>query len=314
LPENIVKRLAKAYRASTNKQWEYAWKSFVEWLKNEQADINETAVLRYLEHLFLKGLSPRTILTHRGALALPLKWGFNISVTDIKFKLLARAHFLERPPTIRIMPSWDLKPVLELLMSRRFTFELCSEKDLLTKTLFLVALSSARRASELAALHRPSVLFRRADSEVVLAVKPSFLYKNQREDNIPPPICIKAFKVDRVHHALCPVRSLRLYLNKTENKAKGTSVFVSAFSGSPLNRASISLKLCILIKEACPDAMPKAHDMRKQAVSLAWTRGIPPAEIIKAAFWKSANTFISRYLCPHTVADTPFERRGGGRA
>ena len=73
-------------------------------------------------------------------------------------------------------------------------------------------------------------------------------------------------------------------------------MFLHPKTGRNLQRPSISLRLCKLIEQACPGSLPRGHDGRKQATSLAWSRGMPPADIIDAGFWSSSSTFLKFYL------------------
>ena len=95
--------------------------------------------------------------------------------------------------------------------------------------------------------------------------------------------------------ALCPVRSLACYLSFSE-ESRGP-LFLNSKTGKPLHKCSISKILCDLIEEASPNCLPRAHEVRKYATSLAWTRGLSPDEITKRAFWRSSSIFIERYLC-----------------
>jgi len=80
-------------------------------------------------------------------------------------------------------PQWDLPLVLEALVTEPFEpLELSSLKALSWKTALLLALTSARRVSELAALSvHPSCLLSRGDrSGATLRPNPSFVPKSRR--------------------------------------------------------------------------------------------------------------------------------------
>ena len=139
---------------------------------------------------------------------------------------------------------------------------------------------SGNRASELAAVKKSSVLF--TSGGVRMAVAPGFLYKNQRAGRCPPDI---EFASLPDNPALCPVRWLRRYLDLypgTEGR-----LFVNSKSGSSLLPGTIAHLICKLIDQADPGKFPKAHDCRKLAASLAWTRGVSSEEICRRAFCES---------------------------
>ena len=147
--------------------------------------------------------------------------------------------------------------------------------------------------SELAAIERRSLQF--LNDKIVMAVKPGFIYKNQRLGRSPPNIIILKCPVK----VLCPVESIKEYLNTSSNQS-GT-LFKNTRSGADLKASAISFILVKLIKEAMPLAFPHSHDIRKVASSLAWVRGVSPEEIAKRGFWASSSTFISCYLIPNNV-------------
>ena len=142
-----------------------------------------------------------------------------------KFKLpslgqdLIRAFAVQKPRSPRSFPSWDLNIVLKYLMSDQF--EPLHAKDLRTITmevLFLVSLATAKRVSELQAL---SKLVPSQGEDLVLSYLPSFVAKTESPSN---PIhrsfrlkSLKDFAGDLEEGSLlCPVRALRIYLEKTK--------------------------------------------------------------------------------------------------
>ena len=121
------------------------------------------------------------------------------------------------------------------------------------------------------------------------------MYKNERLGHSPPAIHVPALLVNNTNHNLCPVKNLQLWINKTQHYS-GNSLYFDLKSLKSLNASRISFLLCKLINEADPNTFPKAHDIRKMAVSLAWTKGVPVADIIKNSFWKNSNVFVTKYL------------------
>ena len=291
----IADRLVKAWRSSTCANYNRCWKEFQKFLTLRSATfIDDRLVMEFLEYLFSeKKLSPRTVLSYRSAIASPLEQILGIKVSDERFSLLARSQFLERPPNRRLVPAWDLNAVLSLLSSSDYVGSSISLEKRLYKTLFLFGLASGNRASELQALIR-SGLHWRSDGSVVVPVKPGFLFKNQRANRSPPNVCIPSLPQEG---PLCPVRNLRSYLEATKDH-QGEALFLHPETGRNLRRPTMSLGISRLIDRACPGSLPKLHDLRKQAASLAWTGGVSPSEITAAAFWASSNVFIRHYLNP----------------
>ena len=290
----VAETLIAAYRKSSNSQWQYAWKKFQQFIskKGKPTDITKALVLEFLVHTFRsENLSAKTIQVYKGALSVPLKVAFQIDTSDSEFGLLIRSFFIERPPSKQVLPRWNLDKVLEYISSS--TDE--SDDFLLQRTLFLVALATGNRASEIAAMMRTAIIFEENPIRVCVPVKPKFLYKNQRMDRAPPNISFPALNPDGIIHQLCPVNSLKEYLNRSKNLNKSQALFCSK-KGGPLKSSDVALKMCRLIEAACPGSVPKGHDVRKIGTSLAWCRGLKPSEIVDRTFWYSSNVFVCRYL------------------
>ena len=79
-------------------------------------------------------------------------------------------------------------------------------RDILYKAIFLTAVASSNRSSELAAIDRGSIELRQ--SSIVLPVKPGFLFKKQGQFHFPTLIEIP----DSPGSPLFPVKALEDYL------------------------------------------------------------------------------------------------------
>ena len=276
---------------STRKQMEVPWKSFRNWcVENNIKIIRKKECLDFLVSLIEENrLSSGTIRSYKNSPALPWRL-IKVDATNWEFQELIKAAFIRNPPSSKHMPSWSLDKVLDLLVKEKFSN--CSNPfDCLKKAVFLTALASGNRCSELAALNRDSLQF--SDSGLVMAVKPGFIYKNQRLGRCPPNIIIPRLISNE---ALCPVMAIRRLL-EIDDDVEG-ALFKNTSTGARLSSASISQILAKVIHEADPTSIGKGHDVRKIAASLAWTRGVSPEEICKRAFWSSSNCFVTKYLVP----------------
>lgn len=292
---DIAEHLASAHRGSTIRQAQSVWKKFQSWLPVEATNITRDTVLRFLIHLASDlGLNTRTVVNYRGALALPLKTAFLIDFNHESFNLLTRSQFIENPPQPKKIPSWSLDVVLEALSTQRFSLELITPKDLLLKTLFLVALASGNRCSELAATRRGGITM--VNGQVTLPVDPVFLFKNQAlaRPN-PPPITFPTLGFENI---LCPWSFLQRYLATTTPARNEDSIFLHPTTSVPLKAGRVSYWLTQAIKTADNTATAATgHDIRKMAHSLAFARGVSVDDIVKHAFWHSPHVFIRKYLC-----------------
>ena len=168
-----------------------------------------------------------------------------------KRRLIASFH-RDRPSANRSIPNWDLS--LVLLALTRAPFEPLAKADLkiLTfKTVFLLALASGKRRSEIHAWTFDSFSRKRDWSEVTFSPSTAFIAKNQLASEGPlaiQPVVIPALKPTLdpsliQDKSLCPVRSLRFYLDKTKDLRKGKKLlFVAIKEGysKDISKATIS--------------------------------------------------------------------------
>ena len=177
-------------------------------------------------------------------------------------------------------PSWDLDKVLRRLMSSVYEpLESQGLRILTKKILFLVALATAKRVSELQALSRvvPS-----SGDDLVLSYLPFFVAKTESPSNpLPRSFRLKALSdfadgLEEVSH-LCPVRALRIYLRKTKGLARRSSaLFVSPRVPSrDISKNALSFFLRDVITGAgaadvVSESSVRAHSIRGVATSVAF--------------------------------------------
>ena len=141
-------------------------------------------------------------------------------------------------------PAGDISLVLDQLASS--TFEPLTEislKFLSFKCLFLVALATSRRCSEIHALSGLSAdIAHLRQGDIELRFLPEFRGKNQRPDSASPSVVLKA--LPSASKVLCPVRALKTYLKRI----------------APCRRLRRRLLL--------PDDPLKAHELRAISVLL----------------------------------------------
>ena len=281
----------------------------------EQPSISTIA--DFLIHLFNeKNLKPTTIAGYRTAIADHLgPAGTDISHSFELNRLIASFH-RDRPVKDRGVPSWDLSLVLLALTKSPFEPLKDAPLKLLTfKTVFLMTLASGRRRGEVHAWTFKSLKHKTGWKEVTVAPSSVFLSKNQLASdgpNVVQPVVIPALKpiLDSSlsqDMTLCPVRSLRYYVDKTKDLRDGKHLlfvsFKNGFSGD-IQRATISswIKQMVILAYQESDletqklSRVKAHDVRSMAASLAFKGGVSLEQILGACFWKSHTTFTNFYL------------------
>lgn len=293
-------------RASTIRQYESAWRAFQRFLRNRPvSQITVPVVLEFLSYMFhaRKRAAP-TISTYAAALADPLLFGFDFTFRSRAWDLMRRGFFLQRPPARSPRIFWSLSKVLAFLRGPAFSFS-PDPLHLLQKALFLVAMASGFRASQLHALIRhPSWLTFTPDGRrVSLAPSPRFLAKNEREGHILTPLVLRAWTVGHASHPLCPVAALWQYVAATHHRAH-TRLFIWPDTSKPLSRLQISKVLCSVIDAADPGKAPKGKDVRAMSATLAFLQHFSVDRARRDGQWASAHSFVHHYL-DHSLEAVP---------
>ena len=286
--DKVVEDLLRFHADSSLNQYDSAWKNFQRWLSPSCTTIDQALVASYLVDCNQK-FAPRTVLTHRAALILPLGEVFGIDFEHKHFSMLAKSSFRAKPPEPKIVPSWSLDDALLALEIR--VLRPSDRLGRLYKALFLTALASSNRASELAAIDRSRVAFRQ--SSVVLPVRAGFIFKNQTQHHSPSLIEFP----DLPGSFLCPVKALRKYLDDSLDSTEA-GLFLHPVSGKTLNAGRLAFFLAKAIDWLVPGSMAKGHDTRKLSTTHAWYTGVRADQIVAAGSWKSTSTFANRYLVP----------------
>ena len=243
--DEVPARIEAPQRSSTRAVYKSKWTIFLKWCQSHEVDFRAPSVNQIADfflHLFQERyLQPSTIEGYRTAIAdMVGNDRINISTDDNPTRLLDSFH-RDRPKGRRGVPSWNLSLVLHQLTKAPFEpLRKASLKHLTFKTVFLLALGSGKRRSEIHAWLYKNIRHQENWSQVSLYPSPSFLSKNQLArdgpDSVAPVVIpVLAPTLDRSlseDRSLCPVRALRYYLDKTKDLRQGKDlVFVSFRKG-----------------------------------------------------------------------------------
>ena len=316
--EAVAARIEAPQRGPTRSVYEAKWTIFTKWCLSNQVDFRAPplkAVADFLLHLFQdRKLQPGTIDGYRSAIADKLgNSTINVSKDENLTRLLDSFH-RDRPKGRRGIPSWNLSLVLHQLTKAPFEpLKEASLKHLTFKTVFLLALGSGKRRSEIHAWLHKNIRHQSDWSKVSLYPSPSFLSKNQLAKESPDsvaPVVIPALapSLDRSLKG-DPVGTLRYYLDRTSDLRQNKElVFVSFKKGfdKDISPATISswIKQTVILCYELSDHhahtlhQVKAHDVR------AFQSGISLEQILSACHWKSHNTFTQFYLKDVAWADS----------
>ena len=312
--------ITKRCRPTTNKLYEAKWRIFCSWCRKRK--VNPLKVTKqqladfftYLHDDLHKGHS--AILGYKAVINSTIKLCKSRDIcNNYHLESQLRSYKLEKPPTDKSVPKWNLNLVLNSLTKKPYEPMLsASLKHLTWKTTFLLSFATAARVSELTALSRKKVAHDRQWSKVSLQTSDSFVAKNQDLTIEPEP---RTYSVPALYdfagpdlpdRLLCPVRSLRYYLHKTdyirtpEKKALLISHYPNHKGDITANTVSNWLKNVIKLayQSAQPDdlkiAKVRSHEVRALAASTAFKENRSYQSINKACYWRGHSTFTNYYL------------------
>ncbi len=286
--KSALKAAIGSVRPATNKIYNVHFSKFCMYLKNKKhlKDLRDVKIKHLADYfLFLDAelqLSFAKIMSIRTAMRTPLHL---VNRKDIllspELKLVLKGIKAGKNP-IRPNPvAWNLPRVLDYLKSKPFFhLKTLSEEKLLSKTLFLLAMASGKRASELAALGaaHPYCIFPHGE-RVILGYLPGFLAKNESLEHLHGSCILDSLKTitpDREEYELCPVRTLKQYLIKTKSSDRIPQLFRKLGKNAPLSTRAISSNLVNTIRSAYSTTsgietltgQVKGHDVRAVAASL----------------------------------------------
>ena len=224
---------------------------------------------------------------------------------------------ISRPTPARVLPSWDLGLVLQVLKDKPYEpLKSTDLRHLSLKTVFLVAMASGSRRSEIQAFmfDEAHCKIEQDGSKATLHFAPDFLRKNQSPFSADTPVVIQALPTGHREFGspLCPVRALRYYRRATShpNIRKGRNRLFVPFrdnnQGKEISPMSISRWIVSVITEAYQERGQdqdlirtlglRAHDVRAVATSLVRLQGASMEEVMSAGRWASGGTFSRHYL------------------
>ena len=230
---------------------------------------------------------------------------------DYSLILLIEGFHNSDPPQRKVCPAWDLEVVLEALNKAPYEPALSATlRHFTIKTIFLLALSSARRVSELHAISVDSMIWP-TQGGVIASFKPGFLAKNETSKFSASPISLASIPMGSPSHLSCPVRALKWYLKKTElvRSSQDQLFLCTKAPYSPAKKNTLAgwvveaIQKSLAIKD--PSAKPRAHSVRSVSSTIAFSRGVSLEDIMETVCWKSKSTFITKYMSSRVAVSAP---------
>ncbi|XP_034272360.1 uncharacterized protein LOC117664969 [Pantherophis guttatus] len=330
LPPRVIATIQAAHRPSTTRIYDSTWRNFSSWCQRNSITSTKASteqVLIFLQERLDAGLAPNTLRRQVAAISSILCCGPRVSLSSrplIRQFLRGASNICPAP--IHRYPTWDLPKVLDALT--RAPFELLREVGLhflSYKMTFLLAITSAKQVSELAALSMRADLCIFHPDRVVLRLDPTFLPKvnspfHRSLEIILPDFCPNpSHPSERVWHTVDVRRALLIYLKRTSTIRQSESLLVS-FQPASLGR-KVSLPVlgrwirATIAKAYKTQSLPvphriTAHSIHSAATSVAWATQASIEEVCRAAAWASPTPFIRHYrLDRFASADAAFGRR-----
>ncbi len=314
LPQAVVETITQARAPSTRQAYALKWGLFANWCSSRREDPRRCTigvVLSFLQERLERRLSPSTLKVYVAAIAAhhDAVDGRSLGKHDLIVRFLRGARRLNpsRPP---LMPSWDLSIVLAGLQRGP-----CEPLDsvelrfLSAKTALLTALTSIKRVGDLQAfsVSEECLVFGPDYSHVVLRPRPGYVPKvptTPFRDQVVNLQALPSEEADPSLPLLCPVRALRIYVERTRSFRSSEQLFV-CYGGQQKGKAVSKQRLAHWIVDAialayqsqgepCPMGV-RAHSTRSVASSYALAHGASLADICRAAGWATPNTFARFY-------------------
>ena len=317
--------LSGVLREFSSRLYQSRWKIFCGWCRGRSvAPVNASVpvVVDFLIYLRQdKGLSVSAVKGYCSALnsVLALKGRDLAASRDITTLLRSFARSVN-PVEVR-PPAWDVSLVLQSLTGAPYEpLRTCEERFLAQKTLFPLALASAKRIGELHALSY-RVSHTRDWGEVSFAFVTGFVAKTQDPSSLAPrfegfsvPALTNARK-NRNGRLLCPVRAVKVYLDRiAPYRPRCERLFVTAGrSKKEISKTTVSFWLRKTISRAyelsgtaLPVPAPRARETRGIAPSILFRKNFAVDQVLKAGTWRRHTTFTRHYLrdIAHKSLDT----------
>ena len=169
--------------------------------------------------------------------------------------------------------------------------------------LFLLALATAKRVGELQVL---SYIVTFVQGDACLSYVPQFVAKSESLTcSIPRSFLVKSlsdFAAGLDDLLLCPVRALRIYLDRTASLTPlRHRLFVSPrYPSRSVSKNAISFFLRDVISSAGASRPEvgrlRAHDVRSVSTSIAFHSNWSVSAVLDSATWSSSSVFSSFYL------------------
>ena len=325
LSRRASRQLSRCVRESTARLYKSQWLSFCGWCRGRSVtpiDATIPMIVDFLIHLREdKGFSLSALKGYRSTInsVFTLK-GMDLANSK-ELSMLFRSFAKTCSPQDLRPPAWDVALVLQSLTNQPYEpIREAEERFLAQKTLFLIALASAKRVGE---LHTLSYRVSYATDWKLSSFSfvPGFVAKTQDQSSFDPRF--KNFTVPALPKSssspngrlLCPVRAVKRYLDRTaQHRPQCERLFIaSGRTKKEISKNTVSFWLRKVISLAyqlsgkpLPSRSPLARETRGIAPSLLFKKNYAVSQVLKTGTWRRHTTFTCHYLrdLSHKSLDT----------
>ena len=305
----VAEQSSLARRPSSRAVYQVRWSIYCSWCHDNGHSVSRPTLAKVADFLYWlrysRGLSVSSLRGYRSVLSAVFRFHLPSLSSDPVIRDLLRSFRLSSAERVLRPPAWDLSKVLTYLVSPAFEpLSQATFRALTLKTLFLLALATAKRVGELQAL---SSVVTFVGGDACLSYIPQFVAKSESlTRSIPRSFLVKSLAdfaagLD-IDLLLCPVRALRLYLLRARSLSPCRHrLFVSPRRPSrAMSKNAVSFFLREVIS-AAGAARPqvgslRAHEVRSVSTSVAFHRNWSVSSVLESATWASSSVFSSFYL------------------
>ena len=305
----VAEQSSLAHRPSSRAVYQARWSIYRSWCREHGNSISRPTLAKVADFLywlrFTRGLSVSSLRGYRSVLSAVFCFHLPSLSSDPVIRDLLPSFRLSSGERVLRPPAWDLSQVLRYLISPVFEPLSPAPLRVLTlKTLFLLALATAKRVGELQAL---SSVVTFVGGDACLSYISQFVAKSESlTRSIPRSFLVKSLADFAAglddHLLLCPVRALRFYLRRTRSLSPLCHrLFVSPRRPSRAmskNAVSFFLREVIHAAGAARHEVGslRAHEVRSVSTSVAFHRNWSVSSVLESATWASSSVFSSFYL------------------
>ena len=305
---SVASQASLLRRPSSHKAYQLKWQVYRAWCHSHGHLVSRPSLAKVADFLCwlrsLKNLGVSSIKGYSSMLLAVFRFQLPSLSTHPVLRDLLRSFCLESAERQLRPPAWDLSLVVRYLNTSAFEpLSVAPLHALTQKVLFLLALAMAKRVGELQTL---SSVVTFVHGDACLSYVPQFVAKSESlTRSIPHSFLVQSlsdFAAGLDDLLLCPVRALRIYLDRIASLAPlHHRLFVSPRRPSlSLSKNAVSFFLHDVISSAGASRPEvgrlRAHDVRSVSTSVTFHRNWSVSAVLESTTWSSSSVFSSFYL------------------